>query len=113
MEQELKHYKSKCKELEEELQDYNNRKVEDAQCTDLKLQKLAHEISLIHKEKENAIKSQERKTKEKEEVLAEEKNKLFEYIEQLEENNGILNKKLAFLEGKDKKNLVGLEKELR
>lgn len=63
LEQELKHYKSKNKELEEELQEYNNRKVEDAQCTDLKLQKLAHEISLIHKEKENAIKSQERKTK--------------------------------------------------
>lgn len=37
------------KELEEELSEYRNKKIEDAQYTDLKLQKLAHEISLVTK----------------------------------------------------------------
>lgn len=109
----IKGYKDRIAQLEEECDSYRTNKVEDAQYTDLKLQKLATEIGVVMKDKEAAIKNHERQSKEKEQVHEEEKQKLMEYIEQLEENNEILNRKLSMMENKERKNVGGLEKEMR
>ena len=45
----VKNYKGRIKELEDELDEYRTKKIEDAQYTDLKLQKMASELAVITK----------------------------------------------------------------